>query len=88
MNRPTFRSDSGAAPADRRFRARPAAVTGRAVRGAGALFAALALSGCAGMTFQLANTVGYTGTHSGRGVTPAPIDLSDPASPVNIWNIL
>ena len=86
MNRPTFRSESSS---DARLApARPAALAHRAARGACALLAAAALSGCAGMTFQFANTLGYPGSGQGSGGARPPVDLYDPASPVNIWNIL
>lgn len=58
----------------------------RTARALSVVLAATALSGCAGMTFQFANTAGYSS--GGRvGVGRPPIDVYDPASPVNVWNV-
>jgi hypothetical protein len=61
--------------------ARPLGALARVARLAAPIAAALALSACAGLEFQFANT-GSASTLERR-----MLDLYDPMSPVNVWNV-
>jgi hypothetical protein len=56
-------------------------VRARLVRAAAALVAALALPACANLEFQWANT------GSPAKLERRMIDLYDPMSPINVWNV-